>query len=245
MERNFLFDKTLRYNLLTLQMQLHLFSTPGENDIRHIVEASRPYLEDKDDPIVAYMPLASLYAERWMEINEKSFRGLARLEAVNTELMTQKEIEDILRRAALVYIPGGNTFLLNHRLHISGVMPYLRKKIQTGLPFVGFSAGMIVCGPNILTSTDLNTVSTPHFDGLNLVPFNFFAHYADDGYGQSACDEWLADYHFFHDNPVVMLCNDAYIKVDGKKTTLVRGKAWILRKDSEKERLEQGKVITV
>jgi len=245
MERNFLFDKTLRYNLLTLQMQLHLFSTPGENDIRHIVEASRPYLEDKDDPIVAYMPLASLYAERWMEINEKSFRGLARLEAVNTELMTQKEIEDILRRAALVYIPGGNTFLLNHRLHISGVMPYLRKKIQTGLPFVGFSAGMIVCGPNILTSTDLNTVSTPHFDGLNLVPFNFFAHYADDGYGQSACDEWLADYHFFHDNPVVMLCNDAYIKVDGKKTTLVRGKAWILRKDAEKERLEQRKVITV
>jgi hypothetical protein len=51
-------------------MQLHLFSTPGENDIRYIVEASRPYLEDRDDPIVAYMPLASLYAERWMEFHE-------------------------------------------------------------------------------------------------------------------------------------------------------------------------------
>ena len=76
-------------------MQLHLFSTPGENDIRDIVEASRPYLEGKDDPVVAYMPLASLYAERWMESNEKSFKGLARFEAVNTELMTQKEIEDV------------------------------------------------------------------------------------------------------------------------------------------------------
>jgi dipeptidase E len=128
-------------------MQLHLFSTPGEKeDIRYIVEASRPYLEDKDDPIVAYMPLASLYAEHWMELNENSFRGLARLETVNAELMTQKEIEDILRRAALVYVPGGNTFLLNHRLHISGVMPYLRKKIQSGLPFVGFSAGTMGTG---------------------------------------------------------------------------------------------------
>ena len=58
--------------------------------------------------------------------------------------MTQKEIEDILRRAALVYVPGGNTFLLNHRLHVSGIMPYLRKKVQAGLPFVGFSAGMIL-----------------------------------------------------------------------------------------------------
>lgn len=227
-------------------MQLHLFSTPGEKeDIRYIVEASRPYLEDKDDPIVAYMPLASLYAERWMELNEKSFKGLARLEAVNAELMTQKEIEDILRRAALVYVPGGNTFLLNHRLHVSGVMPYLRKKIQAGLPFVGFSAGMILCGPNILTANDMNTVETPYFDGLNLIPFNFFAHYADDGYGQSMHDDWLGDYHFFHDNPVILLSDGAYVRVDGKKTTLVRGQAWILRKGEEKEKLEQGKIISI
>lgn len=221
-------------------MHLHLFSSPGENDIHYIVEASRPYLEDKDDPVVAYMPLASLYAERWMELHEKSFKGLARFEAVNAELMTQREIEDVLRRAALVYVPGGNTFLLNHRLHISGVMPYLRKKIQSGLPFVGFSAGMILCGPNILTAKDLNTVGTPHFDGLNVTSFNFFSHYADDGYH----DEWLGDYHFFHDNPVVMLSDGAYVKVDGRKTTLVRGNAWILRKGAEKERLEPGKLIT-
>jgi dipeptidase E len=226
-------------------MQLHLFSTPGENDIRYILEASRPYLEKKEDPVVAYMPLASLYAERWIEWSEGEFRGLARLETVNAELMSQKEIEDVLRRAALVYVPGGNTFLLNHRLHLSGVMPYLRKKIQAGLPFVGFSAGMILCGPNILTAKDLNTVPTPHFAGLDLVPLNFFAHYADDGYGQSMHDEWLGDYHFFHDNPVIMLSDGAYVRVDGKKTTLVRGNAWILRKGAEKERLEPGKAILV
>ena len=226
-------------------MQLHLLSTPGKNDLRYVLEASRPYLEDKDDPIVAYLPLASLYAEKWLGLNESAFRGLAQIREVNAELMTQKEIEEILREAALVYITGGNTFLLNHRLHASGVMPYLKKKIQNGLPVVGVSAGMIVCGPDILTSTDMNTLGTTHFDGLNLVPFNFFAHYADEGYGQSVHDDWLADYHFFHENPVVMLSDGAYIKVDGKKTTLVRGEAWILRKGAEKEKLEQGKVITV
>jgi dipeptidase E len=226
-------------------MQLDLFSSPGENDLRYIVEASRPYLEDKDDPVVAYMPLASLYAERWMEFHEKSFKGLARFEVINTELMTQKEIEDVLRRAALVYVPGGNTFLLNHRLHVSGVMPYLRKKIQSGLPFVGFSAGAILCGPNTLTAKDLNTVGTHHFEGLNVVPFNFLVHYDGDGYGQSPVhDEWLRDYYFFHDNPVILLSDGAYVKVDGKKTTLVRGDAWILRKGEEKEKLEQGKIIT-
>jgi len=223
-------------------MNLHLFSNPGDN-IRNVIEASRLYLENKDEPTVAYLPLASLYAEKWLEDNERAFKGLAYLETVNAELMTQKEIEEIIRRAALVYIPGGNTFLLSHRLHVSGVMPYLRKKIQAGLPLVGFSAGTVLCGPDILTSKDMNTVETPHFDGLNLIPFNFFAHYADDSYGQSVDDNWLADYHFFHDHPVILLGNGAYVKVDGRKMTLMRGDAWILRKDSEKEKLEKGRLI--
>jgi peptidase E len=226
-------------------MQLHLFSTPGKNDLRYVIQASRPYLEDKDDPIVAYLPLASLYAEKWLGVNESAFKGLAQIQEVNAELMTQREIENIIREAALVYITGGNTFLLNHRLHSSGILTYLKKKIQNGLPLVAVSAGMIVCGPNILTSTDMNTLGTPHFDGLNLVPFNFFAHYADDGYGQSVHDDWLADYHFFQDNPVILVSDGAYVKVDGKKTTLVRGDAWILRKGEEKEKLGQGKIITL
>jgi len=224
-------------------MNLHLFSSPGKDDLRYVLEAARPYLQDKEDPVVAYMPLASLYVERWHSLNESAFKGLGKLVEINAELMTQKEIEAILRDAALVYITGGNTFLLNHRLHVSGILPYLRKKIQNGLPVVGVSAGMIVCGPNILTSTDMNTVGTSHLDGLNLVPFNFFAHYAADGYGRSLHDAWLGDYHFFHDNSVIMVCDDAYVNIEGKKTFLVRGEAYILRKDQEKERLEAGKQI--
>ena len=222
---------------------LHLFSSPGEEDIRYIIEASHPYLEGREDARVGYLPLASLYAERWLEFTEEAFRGLALIETINTELMGQGEIEAIIRRAAILYIPGGNTFLLNHRLHISGVMPYLRKKVQSGLPVVAFSAGAILCGPNILTSKDMNTVATSHFDGLSACSFNFLTHYAPDEYGRSVHDEWLADYHFFHDNPVVMLSDGAYVKADGRKTTLVRGKAWILRKGEEKERLEPGKQI--
>lgn len=222
---------------------LHLFSSPGKDDIRYVIEASRPYLENKPKVTVAYLPLASLYAERWQGYTEDSFKGLARLETINAELMPQKDIEKILRDASLVYIPGGNTFLLNHRLHACGVMFYLRKRIQAGLPLVGFSAGAILCGPNILTSKDLNTVGTSSFDGLNATPFNFSPHYPLDNYGQSVKDEWLSDYHFFHDNPIVMLSDGAYVKVDGKKNTLVRGEAWIWRKDQEKEKLEENKLI--
>jgi peptidase E len=224
-------------------MQLHLFSTPGENDIRYILEACRPYLSGKSDATVAFLPQAWLNVNHWLDYTIRSFDGLARVELIDTEQMELSEMESIVRRAQVAYISGGNTFLLNHRLHISRLMPFLRKKVQAGLPVVGFSAGMILCGPNILTSSDLNTVGTSHFDGLNVTPFNFFAHYAQDTYGQSVDDDWLSDYHLFHDNPVTMLSDGAYIKVDGKKTTLVHGEAWILRKGAEKEKLELGKVI--
>ena len=218
-------------------MNLHLFSTPGRDDIRYILDASRPYLEGKDEPVIAYLPAASL-GDTYQESTEKAFRGLARLETINTELMTLPEMEAILRNAALVYIPGGNTFLLNHRLHISNIIEYLRKKVTAGLPLIAFSAGTVLCGSNILTSNNINMVETPYFRGLNLTPFNFNSHYPDDEIGRLIRDDWLSEYHVFHDNPVIMLSDGAYIQVEGKKTRLVQGDAWILRKGQEKQKLE-------
>jgi dipeptidase E len=215
---------------------LHLLSTPGDRDIRWVLEACRPPLEGKSDPVVAFLPQAWLNIRHWFDYTVRSFAGLARVELIDTEQMDLPTMESIIRKAHIIYLSGGNTFLLTHRLHISGLMPYLRKKVQSGMPVVGFSAGMILCGQNILTSSDMNAVATNHFDGLKASPFNFYAHYTDD----ASRDDWLSEYRSFHDNPVIMLSDGAYVKMEGKKTTLVRGEAWVLRKDSEKEKLEAG-----
>jgi peptidase E len=224
-------------------MNLHLFSSPGREDIRYILDASRPYLEGKDDPVVAYLPAAKL-GDTLQDTTEKAFRGLARVVTLNTELMTLPEMEATLRGAALVYIPGGNTFLLNHRLYISNIIDYLRKKIAAGLPLVAFSAGSVLAGPNILTSKDLNMVATPHFSGLNVTPFNFSVHYPDDEPSRLIKDDWLSDYHVFYANPVILLADDGCIQVEGKKTRLVQGEAWILRKGHKKEKLVIGVQIS-
>ncbi len=220
-------------------INLHLFSSPGDRDIRWVVDASRPYLEDDGSSTIAFLPQAWLNVRHWLEYTEKSFKGLAQVALIDTERMTLPEMEAIIRKAHAVYISGGNTFLLNQRLHVSGLMPYLRKKVQAGLPVVGFSAGTVLCGPNILTSNDLNAVGTTHFEGLNVTPFNFYVHYNDD----ATQDDWLGDFHTFNDNPVVLMSDNAYISVNGKKTTLVRGDAWILRRDAEKEKLIAGEAI--
>jgi dipeptidase E len=219
---------------------LHLFSSPGDRDIQSIVEASRAYLEGKDEPLVAYLPLASL-SEGWQAYTEKAFRGLAKVETLNTETMTFAEMESIMRRAHVLYIPGGNTFLLVHRLYVSRWMAYLRKKVLAGLPLVAFSAGTVLCGPNIISSRDMNMIPSPYFDGLNLVSYNFYVHYDDD----AGTDDWLSEFHVFQPNPVILLGDGAYIRVENKKTSLVRGDAWILRRGQEKEKLVSGQEIRI
>ncbi len=225
-----------------MPVDLHLFSTPGDTgtaDIKWIVQACRPYLEKKANAVLAYLPLALLYGEKTIADVEKAFRGLARVETLNAELMELPQMEAILRSAAAAYIPGGNTFLLNHRLHISQLFPYLRKKLEAGLPLAAASAGTVLCGPNILTTNDINMVPTTHFDGLNLTPFNFNVHYEDDFWKDSR----LADYQAFHDNPLLLLEDGAYIRIRGKETTLMRGPAWVWRAGREKELLTTGAKI--
>jgi peptidase E len=225
-------------------MNIHLFSSPGRDDIRYILDACRLVLGGREDPLVAYLPAASL-SDKWQEYTENAFLGMARVETINTELQTLPEMEAILRDAALVYLPSGNTFLLNHRLHMSKIVDYLRKKVVAGLPLVAFSAGTVLCGPNILTSKDMNMVATGYFTGLNVISFNFSVHYPDDEISRALKDDWLTEYHVFHDNPVILLSNGAYVRVEGKKTILVCGEAWILHKGREKEKLTPGITITM
>jgi peptidase E len=223
-------------------MQLHLFSIANDgSDLRWMLEPIRGRLKDPHDTIIAYLPLGSLFGEKWLEPTRESFKGVGKVELVNTETMELPEMEGILRRAALVYLPDGNACLLNHRLHLSRLLAPLRQKIQHGLPVLASGAGAVVCGPNILTSGDLNMVPTPHFGSLEAIPFNFHVHYED----QAERDGWLADYHSFHDNPVILLEDGAYLKVEGKAASLVRGAAWCWRAGKQKERLTAGEPISV
>ena len=221
-------------------MELHLFSTPGPGfDISWVLAACREILRERTDASIAYLPQASLAAEKWLKETERSFRGVARISMIDTETMELADMEAVLRRAALAYIPGGNAFLLNHRLQVSRLASYLRKTVQDGLPVVAFSAGAVLCGPNILTSNDLNLVPTTHFSSLGVTPFNFNVHYVDS----AERDDWLSEYHSFHDNTVIMLEDGAYVTIKAKATMLVRGEAWCWRARQEKVKLTPGQSI--
>lgn len=210
-----------------MAVDVHLLSVPGKQDIRYILEACRPYLQSQAKSAVAFMQWASVHND-WLPYTTKAFEGLGEVVPLNPDEAFLAKNEADLNRIGVVYISGGNTYLLNHLLHTSGIFEPLRQRALAGLPIIGFSAGALLCGPNILTTHDINMLPTAHFDSLNLLPYNIVAHYPAEEATQDDEDDWLSDYHARHANPILALEDDAYVRWDGSALTCVQGNAWIL-----------------
>jgi dipeptidase E len=220
-------------------VQLHLLSTPGEPSLRDIVDASRPLLQGGQEPTVAYLPAASV-GEKFVGLTKVAFKELAKVDHIDMERNNRNKVEAVLDRAALIYIPGGNTYLLSHRLHKANLIKSIRERVLNGLPLVAFSAGAVLCGPTILTTNDMNCCAATSFSGLALTPFNFNVHYPQDDEHRELRDERLWEYHHFYDNPVLALEDGAYIRVTDGVVELVKGDCWLFERDKERVKAEVG-----
>jgi dipeptidase E len=219
-----------------MPVDLHLFSTPGEENIHSILEACRPYLAAQAAPVVAFVQWASVQHD-WLPYTRGAFAGMAEVEPLRPGPAALAANEQCLDRCGVVYISGGNTYRLNHLLHTSGVLQALQKRAAQGLPIVGFSAGALICGPNILTTHDINPIPSAHFDSLNLLPYNIVAHYPQAEAAKDDEDDWLSDYHAYQTNPILALDDDAYVRWNGNALAVVRSTAWILEPGKPRVRL--------
>ncbi len=229
-------------------MQLHLFSMPGEYPLRDIVAAGKPYLLAQPQPTVLYLPATGVtIKEEYVEMMCEAFKGLAQVEVLDLTIEVYPDFGAALERASLLCIPGGNTYLLLYRLYQSGLFGLIQQRVWQGLPLVGFSAGMLVCGANILTSNDINCCACTQFAGFGFVPYNFVAHYPGaEGPERDRVNQRIVEYyHAFHTNPVLALEDDGYIRVDGQRVELVRGHGWLFEKGRAGAFLNPGRGVMI
>lgn len=80
-----------------------------------------------------------------------------------------------------VYVGGGNTFYLLHKLKENGFDKKLAAAVENGLVYVGMSAGSIVAGPTIETAApfDPNDIGIKDFSGMNLTAHIVVPHYSE------------------------------------------------------------------
>jgi dipeptidase E len=223
-------------------MNLHLLNLPGAYPIQDIVTASKPCLAARPDPVLVYLPAATetIHPEH-VEVTRTAFEHLAEVEILDlSQPVPWVDLKRIMQRATVLYIPGGNTYLLLDRLRTSGAFSLVQTRVQAGMLWVGFSAGMVVCGPNILTTNNINVFGITEVTGLGFTEYNFVAHYpADEGEERARRDSQIRAYHNAHTNPVLALEDDGWIQIDEGGTQVVRGRCWLFEPGQEKRLLKR------
>jgi len=145
------------------------------------------------------------------------------IESAHETAAPQKAVEE----TDAIFIGGGNTFRLIKALQDLDLMKAIRRKVGSGAPYIGSSAGSNVAGPTIKTTKDMPIVQPRSFESLGLVPFQNSPHYLDPDPSSTHMgetqEERILQFLEENDTPVVgiregawLLCNNGSVTVKGQ-----------------------------
>jgi dipeptidase E len=129
-----------------------------------------------------------------------------------------------LAEADAVFVGGGNAFRLLHAVQRNGLVPLIRDRVRSGMPYLGVSAGANLACPTIRTTNDMPIVQPATFAALALIPFQINPHYpaAQQAGGQAvqARDRRLGEFLEENDVPVLGLCEGSWLRVSGSRAAI-------------------------
>lgn len=91
-----------------------------------------------------------------------------------------EDAKQAIENAETIVIGGGNTWKLVRTLRDNGLIEIIKKKVMSGTPYIGWSAGSNVACPSLRTTNDMPIIDPKGFDTIGLVPFQINPHYLDD-----------------------------------------------------------------
>ncbi len=92
---------------------------------------------------------------------------------------SMKDIIESIYEADFIVVGGGNTFCLLKEMQNLNLIEPVRQRVQSGIPYIGWSAGSNFACPTISTTNDMPIVEPESFSALHLIPFQINPHYTD------------------------------------------------------------------
>ena len=128
----------------------------------------------------------------------------------------ETELENLLIDKDIIYVEGGNTFVLLDEVNKSGFAKVLDKLLDKGIIYLGVSAGSYIACPTIdMCDSKENIPGLKNLTALNLVPFLMSVHYNRPKYKKIRDGVLNSKY------PVKILSDDQALLIQDDKVKLV------------------------
>ena len=192
---------------------------PGSGYLEHAEEELRNFLSGARRAL--FVPYALSDRDGYAETARAKFlqMGFA-LESIHRVPDPRKAVES----AEAIFIGGGNTFRLLKTLYEHGLLAPIRLRVESGIPYIGSSAGSVVACPTIRTTNDMPIVEPPSLAALGLVAFQINAHYVDPDPNSKHMGESrevrLREFHEENETPVVGIREGSMLRAENGATTL-------------------------
>ena len=204
----------------------------------------RGYLDHVEDEIRNFLgPVKSIlfFPFALFDRDDYAAKAKARFAAMGYALESARAVKNppkAINETDAIFIGGGNTFRLLKSLQDLDLLEPIRRKVKSGAPYIGSSAGSNVAGPTIRTTKDMPIVQPRSFDSLGLVPFQISPHFQDPDPNSTHMGETQEEriLQFLEENeiPVVgmregawLLCENGAVTLKGKNGARIfrRGQA--------------------
>lgn len=199
---------------------------------------------EKCDTII-FIPYARPGGISHDEYTQKVQLAFAKINKIVKGLHEFDNPAEAINKSEGIFTGGGNTFLLVTQLYQNDVMNAIIDAINSGIPYLGSSAGSNITGISMQTTNDMPIIYPPSFKTLGAIPFNLNPHYLDADIQSKHMGETretrIKEFHAFNDTPVLGLREGSWLDVKGT-TILLKGTltARLFRQNQTPTEIETG-----
>lgn len=196
-------------------------------------EIAKTFAGVKEVVFIPYAAVTFSYAEYERKVQERFSQLGIRVRSIHRS----PNPRIMIRHAEAICIGGGNTFALTKKMQEQKLLSAILRRIQAGVPYVGWSAGSNVCCPTICTTNDMPILQPESFSAIGAVKFQINPHYLDanpEGHAGETREQRILEY--IEANPrryVVGLREGCMLRLQDGKLTLIGPKPIRLFKKGE------------
>ena len=146
--------------------------------LEHALPQIESFIDSQKQQSLLFIPYAGVSIS-FDQYEDMVNRSLSKINLAVKSIHHFTNKKEAIEQSSGILVGGGNTFALLNQLYLEELIEPIKNKINSGTPYIGWSAGSNIAAPTIMTTNDMPILEPPSFKALGLVPWQINPHYID------------------------------------------------------------------